>query len=179
MMAYRVTRDGAAMNNTHAIDVASFVGVHGVRMVGVELSYTLLNAGGYVDHVGEGEATHVSLYARNETGEAEWVADFPKAGAARAVRFAGGYASFLDVPIEPGLPGWKAAPALIICDTPDKVAAFRLLSLRGRLQLELKGMRFRRGSTFSVVKREFGLHGSRTSVLAQFETILRNKGVLA
>jgi hypothetical protein len=70
------------------------------------------------------------------------------------------------------------ANGVLIADTPEKIAAFRLLSLRGRLQLELKGLRFKGGSTFSVVKREFNLKGSRGKVLEQFNTILRDRGIL-
>lgn len=47
---------------------------------------------------------------------------------------------------------------LIICDTPDKIQFFRLLSLRGRLKLEMKGMRFRgRSTTAAAIKKMFGL----------------------
>jgi hypothetical protein len=67
---------------------------------------------------------------------------------------------------------------VLIADTPEKISAFRLLSLRGRLQLELKGLRFKGGSTFTVVKQEFNLKGSRAKVLEQFNTILIEKGIL-
>lgn len=48
----------------------------------------------------------------------------------------------------------------IVCDTPDKIRMFSLLSMRGRLKLEMKGMRFKsvRGmTTASVIKKMFGL----------------------
>jgi len=49
---------------------------------------------------------------------------------------------------------------LIVCDTPDKIHMFSLLSMKGRLKLEMKGLRFKpiQGqSTASVVKKMFGL----------------------
>lgn len=48
----------------------------------------------------------------------------------------------------------------IVCDTPDKIRFFQLLSMKGRLKLEMKGMRFKpvRGmTTASVIKKMFGL----------------------
>lgn len=61
-----------------------------------------------------------------------------------------------------------------IADTPDKVRFFQLVSLRGRLKLEMKGMRFRpvRGlTTASVVKQMFGLPKScrNAKALARLE----------
>jgi len=67
---------------------------------------------------------------------------------------------------------------IIVLDTPDQIEAFRLLSIRGRLKLELAGIRFKGGSTFAYVKREFGLRGNRQSVLDQYEKMLRDNGVL-
>ena len=54
--------------------------------------------------------------------------------------------------------------------TISKVDFFRLLALRGALSLELKGLkRSARGrTTYSIIKREFGLRGSRQSVYTQF-----------
>lgn len=49
---------------------------------------------------------------------------------------------------------------MIVCDTPDSIRMFSLLSMRGRLRLEMKGMRFKpvRGmSTATVVKKMFNL----------------------
>lgn len=49
---------------------------------------------------------------------------------------------------------------LIVCDTPESIRMFSLLSMRGRLKLEMKGMRFKpaRGmTTASAVKEMFGL----------------------
>jgi len=45
----------------------------------------------------------------------------------------------------------------IVCDTPESINMFRLLSLRGRLQLEIRtGMKFRI-PTGPAVKKMFGL----------------------
>ena len=67
----------------------------------------------------------------------------------------------------------------IICDTPETINAFRLLSLKGALKMEVLGMKASRGfSAFKVVKAEFGFKGSKASVLAQFEAHLRGIGVL-
>jgi hypothetical protein len=44
-----------------------------------------------------------------------------------------------------------------IANTPDSIAAFRLLSLRGRIKLEATGLKFRGGSTRSAIAAEFGL----------------------
>jgi hypothetical protein len=62
----------------------------------------------------------------------------------------------------------------IVCDTPDKIRFFSLLSMRGRLKLEMKGIRFKpvRGqSTAMVVKKMFGLnpHARRATALAALE----------
>lgn len=67
----------------------------------------------------------------------------------------------------------------IVCDTPDKIQAFRLLALKNALKLETKGLKMSRGrSALSIVKAEFGLKGTAKTVLPQFEKILREKGIL-
>lgn len=48
----------------------------------------------------------------------------------------------------------------IVCKTPDEIRFFSLLSMRGRLKLEMKGIRFKpvRGmTTATVVKKMFKL----------------------
>lgn len=54
------------------------------------------------------------------------------------------------------------------------INVYRLLVLRQGMKAEMIGMRLtRKGpSCFSVVKKEFGLKGSKESVLAQFEAML-------
>ena len=62
----------------------------------------------------------------------------------------------------------------IICKTPESIAMFRLLSLKGRLKLEVNtGLRFRI-STLPVVKREFGFKGNKKAVLAQLEAYIES-----
>jgi hypothetical protein len=68
-----------------------------------------------------------------------------------------------------------------VFDTPDKIEAFRLLSIHGRLKLELKGIKFRqthRSSTFAHVRKEFGFKGRNIAVFEQYENMLRKKGIL-
>ena len=67
---------------------------------------------------------------------------------------------------------------MIVCNTPEQIAAFRLLSIRGRLKLELKGLRFRGRSTFSIVKAKFGFKGNNAKVLEQFEAMLKERGIV-
>ena len=67
---------------------------------------------------------------------------------------------------------------MIICDTPESIEAFRLLAIRGRLKLELRGLKFKGRSLNSSVKRKYGFNGNKQKVLAQFEAMLREKGVL-
>ena len=67
----------------------------------------------------------------------------------------------------------------MIIDTPEGIEAYRLLVLRGALKLEIAGMRRSRGiSAATAIKREFNLKGNNKSVLEQYESILREKGVL-
>lgn len=65
----------------------------------------------------------------------------------------------------------------MIIDTPEGIEAFRLLSIHGRLKLELKGLRFRI-NTFPAVKREFGFKGNNQKVFEQYEAMLRERGIL-
>lgn len=46
---------------------------------------------------------------------------------------------------------------------------FRMCVLRNALKLEIKGMKRRGRSAYTIIKSEFGLKGSRESVLKQFE----------
>jgi hypothetical protein len=48
------------------------------------------------------------------------------------------------------------------------VDVYRILALRGRMELEMKGLRFRGRTTYAILKSEFGLRGSRASVYRQF-----------
>lgn len=67
--------------------------------------------------------------------------------------------------------------------TPEGIEAFRLLSIKGRLKLELAGLKFKRlagySSTFAYVKKEFGLKGNNRSVYDQYIQMLKERGILA
>lgn len=71
---------------------------------------------------------------------------------------------------------------MTVVDTPEGIEAFRLLSIRGRLQLEVKGLSFKRipghGSTTTYVKNTYGFKGNKQKVLEQFEDKLRTEGIL-
>lgn len=58
----------------------------------------------------------------------------------------------------------------IVFDNPDQIEAARLLTLRQRLKLEIKGMKFRGRATSSIL-REMGFKGSRESMLEQLNEI--------
>jgi hypothetical protein len=67
---------------------------------------------------------------------------------------------------------------MTMIDTPEGIRAWQLLSWRSRLKLEIKGLKFKDGSTYAFIKREFGLKGSRESVLKQYEALLIKEGYL-
>jgi len=51
----------------------------------------------------------------------------------------------------------------------NQIPVFRMCTLRSALKLELQGLRMSRGATaYSIIKKEFGLKGSRESVYTQF-----------
>ena len=60
--------------------------------------------------------------------------------------------------------------------TGDSIPKYRLLMLRQALKMEMKGLRIssRGPTTYSIIKKEFGLKGSREKVLVAFESILVN-----
>jgi hypothetical protein len=68
----------------------------------------------------------------------------------------------------------------IVLDTPEQILAYRYLVLRKQMSLmiRLPGLRFKGRNVFTVIKKEFSLKGSRASILAQFELILRETGIL-
>ena len=59
-----------------------------------------------------------------------------------------------------------------ILDTPEQINAFRLLTLRQMLKLEMLGMTRSGRSAYSIIKQELGLKGSRQSVFNQLSTML-------
>ena len=60
----------------------------------------------------------------------------------------------------------------------DGVKAWYLLSMKSRLKLEMKGIKFRDGSTYAYLKREFGYKGNREKVLADYTADLKEAGWL-
>jgi len=58
--------------------------------------------------------------------------------------------------------------------TGDSIPIYRLLMLRQALRMEMKGLRVSSHSptAYSIIKKEFGLKGSKAKVLAAFEAIL-------
>lgn len=59
----------------------------------------------------------------------------------------------------------------IVLDTPEKIARFRLLTLRGALKLEILGMKKRGQSAYQTLKNE-GYTGTRAQVLEQLNAHL-------
>lgn len=53
-----------------------------------------------------------------------------------------------------------------VIDTPEQIARFALVSLRGRLRLEIAGMKGRGPSAYSILKKKYGYRGTRADVLA-------------
>jgi hypothetical protein len=74
------------------------------------------------------------------------------------------------------------ATGATVIDTPEGIEAFRLLAIKGRLSLELKGLKFKplpgHGSTNSYVKNTWGFKGSREKVYAAYCDMLRERGIL-
>lgn len=55
---------------------------------------------------------------------------------------------------------------------PEAIRFYRMAVLQGALSLEIKGLRHSRGSAYATIKREYGLKGSRESVLKQFKVLV-------
>lgn len=72
----------------------------------------------------------------------------------------------------------------LIAETPEQIAGFRLLALKGALKLESKGMQMSRGVRASVMVRDLlkaegkKAPANKVQLLAAFETHLREKGIL-
>jgi hypothetical protein len=64
--------------------------------------------------------------------------------------------------------------------TGDQINIYRLLTIRQGLLLEARGMRLtgKAPSCLSIVKREFGFKGNRENVTAQYEAMLRERGII-
>lgn len=66
-----------------------------------------------------------------------------------------------------------------VIDTPEGINAYRMLTLRRGLMLEIStGLKLSRGRTcYSIIKSEYNLRGNRDSVLRQFEAIMADAGI--
>lgn len=66
---------------------------------------------------------------------------------------------------------------MTMISTPEGIQFVRLCSLRGRMALELKGIRFRGPAIAPVLRREFGWKGSKQAIYTQLcEHIEKLKG---
>jgi hypothetical protein len=61
---------------------------------------------------------------------------------------------------------------MTVIDTPEGINFVQLVARKGALRLEMLGMRGRGPSAYSIIKSEYGLKGSRESVLAQMDTLI-------
>lgn len=60
-----------------------------------------------------------------------------------------------------------------ILDTPQQIEMFRYKTLLRGLKLETQGLQMSRGrSCYSIIKKEFGLKGSKQKVFDQFKLML-------
>lgn len=66
-----------------------------------------------------------------------------------------------------------------VIDTPEQINAYRLLTLKAMLKLELLGMKRSGKSAYSIIKKEFNLKGNKQSVLNQYVELLKANGHLA
>ena len=66
----------------------------------------------------------------------------------------------------------------MMLNTPNQIDAFRLLTLRGALRLEVMGMKRHGRSVYSIVKEEFDLKGNKQKVFDQFTEILQENNIM-
>jgi hypothetical protein len=63
---------------------------------------------------------------------------------------------------------------------PHQIAAYRLITMYHGLKAEVKGFRLTsKVNVFALVKREFGLKGSKVKVLAEFKAMLQEAEILS
>jgi hypothetical protein len=68
----------------------------------------------------------------------------------------------------------------ITLDQPWQIQAYRLITMYQGLKAEVKGFRLTsKVNCFALVKREFGLRGTKVKVLAEFKALLQEHGVLS
>ena len=59
-----------------------------------------------------------------------------------------------------------------VLDRLESIEMYRLLTMYQMLKLETKGMKHSRGSVYAMIKKEFGLKGTKQSVLEQFGKLI-------
>lgn len=69
---------------------------------------------------------------------------------------------------------------LIVCDTPEKIEAFRFLSLKGMLSIEVKtGLKHSRGSPSNAIRSIIGsTTRKKAKLLDEYIFWLKTKGIL-
>lgn len=60
----------------------------------------------------------------------------------------------------------------IILNTPDQITRYRHMALLAALQMEIRGMKMRGRSAYSIIKKEFCLHGNKQKVYDQFRQMV-------
>ena len=69
----------------------------------------------------------------------------------------------------------------MIIDTPYKIELYRLAALKSMLKLEIKGMKGRGRSAYSIAKEELGIKGNKQKVLEQvnemIQSVKRERGI--
>jgi hypothetical protein len=65
---------------------------------------------------------------------------------------------------------------LIVCDTPEQIEMFRLLSMRSALRLEMFGMGRKGKSMATIIKSQFGWKGKNKELMKQLEDHIESGG---
>lgn len=66
----------------------------------------------------------------------------------------------------------------MIYDTPEEIQRFRLLSMKGRLKLEIAGLKFKGPSVYKQLKKEFGFTGNKKKVLEQLTKYIEDNNMV-
>jgi hypothetical protein len=59
-----------------------------------------------------------------------------------------------------------------VLDQPHEIEYYQFLVRRGALRLEMRGLKRRGRSAYSIIKQVYGLHGSREKVLAWMDRVV-------
>lgn len=60
----------------------------------------------------------------------------------------------------------------------DNIERFRLITLRGALRLEMKGLKRSKGSVSHILKESYGITGSKKKQLEALNHLLGDKGYM-